>query len=55
MFKKWFVGALSGLAAFGAFAQDNAPDALIKQVTEEVLSIAHRTRISRTAIRARRL
>ena len=39
MFKKWLLALCLGLAAFGAFAQDNAPDALIKQVTEEVLSI----------------
>lgn len=39
MIKKWLLALWLGLTVSGAFAQDNAPDALIKQVTEEVLSI----------------
>ena len=41
MLRKWLLSVFLGLVlvASGAFAQDNSPDALIKQVTEEVLSI----------------
>ncbi len=41
MLRKWLLSVFVGLVlvASGAFAQDNSPDALIKQVTEEVLSI----------------
>lgn len=41
MIKKWLLALCLGLglSVSGAFAQDDSPDALIKQVTEEVLSI----------------
>lgn len=41
MIKKWLLSLCLGvmLSVSGAFAQEGAPDALIKQVTEEVLSI----------------
>ena len=39
MIKKWLLALWLGLVVFGAFAQDDSPDALIRQVTEEVLSI----------------
>ena len=39
MIKKWLLALWLGLVVSGAFAQDDSPDALIRQVTEEVLSI----------------
>jgi phospholipid transport system substrate-binding protein len=39
MIKKWLLTLWLGLVVSGAFAQDDSPDALIRQVTEEVLSI----------------